>query len=231
MPGAARKSWRRAEHELEAVQHRRHQQPDEPHVVVQRQPRHRAVLGPMPGGLDDRVDVLDDAAVGEHHALGSAVDPLVNWRIARRSGSSAGSLVLRASLAVTRRRPSSSRPTGEGVARRGGRNGASSAVDEHHRGVGVHDAPPGLVDELFDRAEAHRQRQGHDGAARQPDRLQRGDQRAGSSARGRHVRSRVRRHAPGARRPWRGPRRGAGARAPGRRRPVPGVGPRRSRRT
>ena len=41
--GRARKSCGRAEHELEAVEHRRHQQPDETHVVVQRQPRHGAV--------------------------------------------------------------------------------------------------------------------------------------------------------------------------------------------
>ena len=59
------------------------------------------------------------------------------------------------------------------------------------RGVGALDAPQGLVDELFDRAEAHRERQGDDGGAGEPDRLQRGDERARRRADDGDVRSRL----------------------------------------
>ena len=56
-------------------------------------------------------------------------------------------------------------------------------VDDDDVGVGALDAPQGLVDELFDRAEAHRERQGDDGGAGEPDRLQRGDEWRATSAR------------------------------------------------
>ena len=82
---------RRGEGEVEAREHRRHEQPDEPHVVVQRQPRHADVL--VARARRPRRSRRCSAArqrCGSITPLGSAVDPLVNWRIPSASGSSGG---------------------------------------------------------------------------------------------------------------------------------------------
>ena len=96
--------------------------------------------------------------------MGSDVEPLVNCRIASAVGvvggrtQAAGSPSARSSngtiggsprLGHDERRPARDRST-------------------HQPGVGVADALPGLGDELVDRRQAHRQRQHHDGGARQP---------------------------------------------------------------
>ena len=45
------------------------EQPDESHVVVERQPRDADVVGSEAGRGDDAVEVGGDAAVRQHHAL------------------------------------------------------------------------------------------------------------------------------------------------------------------
>ena len=143
--------------------------------MIQGQPRHGPVLAGHPDSLGDRVDVGQDAAVGEHHALrirggparelqdretvgivGGADEPL-----GRQPGCLRDELVEANDGGAFRGRIEERRELG---------------VDDEHVGVGALDAPQGLVDELFDRAETHRERQGDDGGAGEPDRLQRGDE-------------------------------------------------------
>ena len=188
--GGGEEVGRRAEHELEARQHRRHQQADEPHVVVQGEPRHRAVLARDPDGFGDRGDVGEDAPVGEHHALrirGGPARELEDGQtvgivgrphelIGGHAGCLGGELV---------------EADEGGVRGRGIEERRELGVDDHDRCVGAVDAPQGLVDELFDRTESHRQRQGDDRATREPDRLQRRDQRARRRPDDRDVRSRL----------------------------------------
>ena len=180
LAGRGEEVLRRAEHELEALQHRRHQEPDQAHVVVEREPRHRAV------GVGDPRRPATIASMlattqrsGSITPFGSAVDPLVNCRI----GQTVGIVGRRVQLAGARRaRPRRrARRAGRAAASRGRRDrgtarGRASTTTTAASALAMR--VPGLVDELLDRPEAHRQRQGDDGRRREPDRLDRGDQRA-----------------------------------------------------
>ena len=110
--------------------------------------------------------------------MGAAVDPEVNCRIARRSGSSGG----RVHAAAPRARALTHQLV-EQHDRRARRSGIEErrelGVDDDERGVGVGDAHVGLLDELLDRPQAHRQRQRDHRAAGEERRLDRGHQRAG----------------------------------------------------
>ncbi len=79
-------------HQLDALRHRQGEEPDQSHVVVQRQPRHHHLVGRELGGFADGVDVGAQDAVGDHHALRLARRArLVYCRMTSRSGSSGGS--------------------------------------------------------------------------------------------------------------------------------------------
>ena len=63
---------RRRLHEVDALGHRHREEPDQAHVVVQRQPRHEQLLVAHLGRLGQRIDVGAQHPVGDHHALGFA---------------------------------------------------------------------------------------------------------------------------------------------------------------
>ena len=56
----------RQEPQRRARERRRERAADEPHVVIERQPRHDAVFGREPGRLGHELDRRDDVSVGEH---------------------------------------------------------------------------------------------------------------------------------------------------------------------
>ena len=56
-------------HEVDTLGHRERQEPDEAHVVVQRQPRDHRLADAQLGGLAAGVDVRRQHTVGDHHAL------------------------------------------------------------------------------------------------------------------------------------------------------------------
>ena len=62
LPGPARKSWGDAMARSKPVVIGVIQQPDEPHVVVEREPRHAGVLGGDARALDHRVDVRHEGS-------------------------------------------------------------------------------------------------------------------------------------------------------------------------
>ena len=145
--------------------------------MVQRQPRHGAVVaGRCRAPRRSRRCWRGCSGRGASRPSGSDVEPLVNCRIARRSGSSAG----RSSRSPTDARGLRRQVVEGTIAAPAGRR------VEERRELGVDDddarrrrarCAAGLVDELLDRAEAHRERQRDDGAAGEPDRLQRGHER------------------------------------------------------
>ena len=98
--------------------------------------------------------------------LGSAVEPLVNCRIVRRSGSSLTGVNPRGVCTGV----ALELVEGEHVGAAGRlEERCELGVDEHERHVGVRDACARLRHELLDRPEPHRERQRHDRAAREPD--------------------------------------------------------------
>ena len=69
--GAGGEVLRGAEDEAGTGRHRQGQDPDQAHVVVQRQPGHEHVVVDVePAGLGDGVEVGAQHRVGQHHALG-----------------------------------------------------------------------------------------------------------------------------------------------------------------
>ena len=159
-----------------AGRHRQGQQAHQPHVVVERQPRHEHVIvGIEAGRLGHGIEVGAQHAVGEHDALGVGRGPAGELQdrqpvgvIGRANPRAPGSPAARSSTADHRR-----------VAGLGHHEGGQLWIDDHQAGVGVTDAPAGLGDELLDRGQPHRQWQHHDGGARQPGALDGGDQRPG----------------------------------------------------
>ena len=69
--GVGEEVLRRGLHEVGAARHGQGEQADQPHVVVQRQPRDGHVVGGVDlAGLGDGVEVRAQHPVGQHHALG-----------------------------------------------------------------------------------------------------------------------------------------------------------------
>ena len=218
--GSAHEVGRGPEHERRAGGDREAEQPDQAHVVVQRQPRHEHVVigvaSTSPATMASRF--APTRAVREHHALG----------VGRRA---AGELQDRQPVEVVGRAlegggGGSPGPGLQGVPSDHGRVARDRlderrqlGVDQHQRHVGVGDADPGLGDELLDRRQAHREREHDHGAAGEPDRLDGGGERPGGGAEEGHVAARGRRRGPGGWRRSRGPRRRAGG--TGRRRASP----------
>ena len=166
---------RGAEHQRRPGRHGQGQQPDQPHVVVQRQPRHQhVVVGIELGRLGDGVEVGPQDVIGEHHALGVAGRPAGELQDHEPVGVLVG---------ARPRRGIAAGEVGErdhrGVPGLGDHEGGQLGVDDAHAGVGVADALAGLGHELVDRREPHRQRKDHDGGAGQPRRLDGGHQLAG----------------------------------------------------
>ncbi len=117
--------------------HRHAEQPDEAHVVVQREPRHDHVVLGQPGGGDDGVEVGAEHAVGQHHALrlaGRAAGVLQDdqaLRIGRRQLEGIGRTATGARLHGGER----ARPAGHPArARRTGRAGRRSGAGRRRRG-------------------------------------------------------------------------------------------------
>ena len=73
--GMGEEVLRGGQHEIDAEAHRRGQEPDQSHVVIQREPRHHDVVVVELGGGGDGVEVRSEHAVGDHHALGLAGGP------------------------------------------------------------------------------------------------------------------------------------------------------------
>ena len=173
---------RRREHEVEPVQHRRAEQADEPHVVVQRQPRHRSVhVGIEGGGLDGGVEVRGHAAVRHHDAL------RVGRGAARELEDRQRVRVVGGTLVAARRGAQLLELHDRRVARFGVEELAELRVDHDDLRVGVDDEPAGLGDEVLDRGQPHWQREDYDGGARQPGGLDGRDERTGRSAEQRDV--------------------------------------------
>ena len=91
-PGCGEEVLRAGEHEVDAGGHRHAEQPDEAHVVVQRQPRRDARRGRRRTRRRARIASMFAVThrCGSITPLGSAVLPLVNCRIASDSGSTVG---------------------------------------------------------------------------------------------------------------------------------------------
>ena len=148
-------------HQLDPLGHRQRQEPDQSHVVVERQPRHHRLLGHELGRLAAGVDVGRQHPVGDHHAL----------RFARRStrvlqDHQPFRVVLGHLQPVTggHVRGTWQHRTDRfdrGIA--GGRlvERGELVVDQHQLGVTVADPGPGRVDELVQRSHPHRQWQHH----------------------------------------------------------------------
>jgi hypothetical protein len=139
--------------------------------VVQRKPRHGHVLVRVDlGGVDDGIEVGGHAAVRHHHALrvgGGAARELQDRQRVRIVGG-AFVPVGRAAQLVE--------PHDGWVVRLGIEELAELRVDHHDLRAGVHDQAAGLGDEVLDRAQPHRERQHDHGRARQPRRLDGGDE-------------------------------------------------------
>lgn len=173
-------------HQVAPGGHRDRQQADQAHVVVQRQPRDEGLVVDQAARLAAGVEVGADRPVGQHHALGLG-------------GRSGGELQHRQGVGVLR---GSDPVCGIDLGRLGdqllqhseGRvvvgafdKGGELVVDQHQGAVGGGDAAAGLVDERFDRSEAHRQGQHHQASTGQPGGLDGGDQGPGGGPQDGHV--------------------------------------------
>ncbi len=156
---------RRGDHQVDRPGERLAEQPDESHVVIQREPRHDHVVGVHPRPDRDAVEVVAHLSVREHHALGvgrGAARELQDGEVVRlHRGADPPSGRARAVGQI-----------GEEEAGRVARSrldeGGQLGVDEEEHGVGVRNPGTGLVDEGLDRCETHGQRQHHHGGAAQP---------------------------------------------------------------
>ena len=164
------------------MQHRRAEQADEPHVVVQGQPRHRPVhVGIEGGGLDGGVEVRGHAAVRHHDAL------RVGRGAARELEDRQCVGVVGRTLVAARRGAQFLELHDGRVTRFGVEELAELRVDHDDLRVGVDDEPAGLGDEVVDGGQPHRQWEHDDGGARKPGGLDGGDERAGRGAEQRDV--------------------------------------------
>ena len=126
-----------------------------------------ACVSPRAG--DDGVDVRPDAAVGEHHALRRRGRPARELQDGEAVGIVGPGAVHAAAPACAPSAASSSSSTTSRVLGRRIEERCEVAVDHDERGVGVGDATSGLLDELLDRPEAHREGE-RDDACRRPGR-------------------------------------------------------------
>jgi hypothetical protein len=156
-------------HEVDALGHRQCEEPDEAHVVVQRQPRdHHVVVGGQLGGDGAGVDVGAEHPVGDHHALRLArrtarvLQDHQPFGVVRRylQGVAAGDVGRSGHDALHRQ--------GRRIALDGGVERCELVVDQDELGVTVADPGAGRVDEHLERAHPHRQRQHHRREARHP---------------------------------------------------------------
>ena len=132
------------EGEVEARQHRRHQHSDEPHVVIQRKPRDTDVLGSDARGLDDRIDVLDETAVGQHHALRVIRRPARELQDADQVG------IVRRPFPMARVTAQLVERDRRRISRAARHERGERRIDENQRGLRVADTRPRLGDELFE---------------------------------------------------------------------------------
>jgi hypothetical protein len=172
-----------AEHQAGAGRHGERHDPDQAHVVVERQPGHQHVVldVELPGAADG-VEVGAQDVVGEHHALGVGRRPACELQdgepVVVDRGAHPGGGVAGGQLADRDHR---------WVARLGRDEGGEVGVHDHEGGVGAADAAAGLRHELLDGREPHRQGQHHDRGAGQPRRLDGGDELAGGGRQQAHL--------------------------------------------
>ena len=175
----------------------------------------RSACGELRAG-DDGVEVRPDAAVGEHHALGRRGRPARELQDGEAVGIVGRAFPCRRADLRTLDRELVEQDHCRVLGRRFEER-CEVTVDHHERGVGAGDASTGLLDELLDRTQAHREGERDQRAAGEVDRLDGGDELSRRRAEHAHVHAGARRRAPAGLRPCPGHPGGDGPTRRGRR--------------